>query len=71
MVEVIDNGVGISAENQKKLFKTFGKLTATSSMNTEGVGLGLTICKNICEKLDGWIKVESVPEKGATFTFCV
>lgn len=71
IVDVIDSGVGISSDNQKKLFKIFGKLAATASMNTQGVGLGLIICKNICEKLDGWIKVDSQPNSGATFSFCI
>lgn len=39
--------------------------------NKTGIGLGLVICKNICEGLDGWITVRSEEGKGAAFTFCV
>ena len=42
-VGVKDSGVGISVEDQKKLFKHFGKLKRTSDMNHEGIGLGLII----------------------------
>jgi signal transduction histidine kinase len=46
-VECEDNGVGISQSNQKKLFKLFGFLNDTKSMNKKGVGLGLAISKKI------------------------
>lgn len=44
-IQVIDTGVGISQENQQKLFKLFGFLSETQSMNTNGIGLGLVISK--------------------------
>lgn len=47
-VEVKDNGPGISKRDQKKLFKLFGKLKSTDQVNTNGIGLGLCICKRIC-----------------------
>ena len=43
VVHVIDSGVGISAEDLPKLFTRFGKLHRTSQMNSDGIGLGLTI----------------------------
>jgi signal transduction histidine kinase len=51
----------------KSLFKIFGKLKASSSFNEKGIGLGLTICKRICEYLGGSITVESEEGKGTTF----
>jgi signal transduction histidine kinase len=47
-IEVQDTGIGISDVNQKKLFKTFGKLRDDQNLNDNGSGLGLTICKKIC-----------------------
>ena len=43
MIHVNDTGVGISAEDLPKLFTRFGKLHRTSQMNSDGIGLGLTI----------------------------
>eukprot|EP00347_Sterkiella_histriomuscorum_P006650 403351958 len=68
-VQVIDTGIGISFENQKKLFKTFGKLKDTSGLNENGCGLGLTICKKISESMNGAMMLESFPGVGSTFTF--
>jgi signal transduction histidine kinase len=45
ITSVTDTGVGIKLSDQDKLFKVFGKLSATSSINTNGIGLGLNICK--------------------------
>lgn len=46
-VDVEDNGVGIAAKEFPKLFTRFGKLHRTAEMNSEGIGLGLTIVKEI------------------------
>jgi signal transduction histidine kinase len=70
-VSVIDTGIGISANDIDKLFKVFGKLRSTSSINTNGIGLGLNICKTICEVFDGEIYVKSNTGNGSTFTFTI
>ena len=69
--EVVDSGIGITAEQQKKLFKAFEQ--AESGMNREygGTGLGLVISKNIVELMDGEIWVESESGKGSKFIFVV
>ena len=64
-----DTGVGISEIDQQKLFQLFGKLSQTSNINANGIGLGLNICKKICEAFDGTIVVKSVQNEGSTFTF--
>ena len=46
-VEVADTGIGIAADDFPKLFERFGKLHRTAEMNSEGIGLGLTIVKEI------------------------
>ncbi len=60
---VKDTGIGISQDNQKKLFKRFEKLDNFA----QGSGLGLSICKAICERLGGEIGVKSELGKGSTF----
>eukprot|EP00347_Sterkiella_histriomuscorum_P023280 403335252 len=71
VVEVIDTGIGIKAHDQNNLFKIFGKVKTSDSINQQGVGLGLNICKKICEFLGGQITITSQEEKGSTFTFQV
>ena len=63
------SGVGISEENQEKLFKMFGFLEETQSQNRNGVGLGLVISKQIVEQFEGDIWVDSTLGEGSTFTF--
>ena len=69
---VNDTGVGISEEDQKKLFQMFGKLRSTASINTNGIGLGLFICKRIAETFQGAITLEhSKLGEGTTFAFTI
>ena len=56
---VEDTGAGIAQEDIPKLFNRFGKLHRTAEMNSEGIGLGLTIVKQIIEKSGGTIGVWS------------
>jgi hypothetical protein len=46
-------------------------LRASSSINTNGIGLGLNICKTICEVFEGEISVKSAVNHGSTFTFSI
>ena len=67
-VSVKDNGIGISEEDLKDLFK-IDKLSSRYGTEKEtGTGLGLIICKDMIEKQDGDISVESIQGKGSTFT---
>jgi signal transduction histidine kinase len=61
MIEFIvkDTGVGIKEENLQKLFKLFGFIEATKELNTNGIGLGLHICKMIIEQFGGIITCKS------------
>ncbi len=59
IVYVKDTGSGIASEDFSKLFSRFGKLHRTAEMNHEGIGLGLTIVKQIIEKSGGIMSVWS------------
>ena len=59
LVEVEDTGVGIELEELPRLFKKFGKLHRTAAMNSQGIGLGLLIVKQVVESSGGSISVTS------------
>ena len=64
-----DEGIGISLENQKKIFEPFSQADGSISRKFGGTGLGLAICLNIVKLLGSEIKLESVENKGSTFFF--
>ncbi|GHS95327.1 hypothetical protein AGMMS50276_10490 [Synergistales bacterium] len=70
-VRVIDSGIGISQENQSRLFKSFQQAEKGTSRKFGGTGLGLAISKRIVEMMGGHIWVESEPGNGSTFAFTV
>jgi signal transduction histidine kinase len=68
-VSVQDNGIGISVEDQEKLFQIETHHTTPGTAQEKGTGLGLIICKEMVESHHGQICVESEQGKGTTFTF--
>jgi len=68
VIGVSDAGVGISSEDQKKLFEPFVRLQGSGGA---GVGLGLVVCKRLVEAHGGHLWVESRPGKGSTFLFTI
>ncbi len=69
LVVISDNGVGLSREEQRRVFEKFQALREDLAHNLQGTGLGLPICRQIVEHFGGQIWVESEPGKGARFAF--
>jgi PAS domain S-box-containing protein len=68
-MRVQDTGVGMSVEQQTKLFQRFSQVDASSTRKHGGTGLGLAICKGLTEAMGGGIAVASAPGGGSVFTF--
>jgi signal transduction histidine kinase len=66
-ISVTDTGIGISDEDQKKLFKSFVQIDSSNSRQFAGTGLGLALVKQFVEMHGGKVWVESEPDKGSTF----
>jgi signal transduction histidine kinase/DNA-binding response OmpR family regulator len=70
-IDVTDTGIGISKEQQSKLFTSFQQAESGTSRKFGGTGLGLAISKQIVEMMGGRIWIDSEPGKGSTFTFII
>ena len=66
---VSDQGMGISAEEQKHLFQKFYRVSNSLTREIGGTGLGLYIARSIIERFGGHISVDAQEGKGSTFTF--
>ena len=70
-IGVADSGIGISPEQQSKLFQSFQQAESSTTRKYGGTGLGLVISKNIVEMMGGEIWIESELGEGATFSFTI
>lgn len=70
-VYVTDHGMGISSKDQPFIFDRFYRVESEAMKNKKGFGIGLYICKEIIERHNGQIGVESVEGKGSTFWFTI
>jgi signal transduction histidine kinase/ActR/RegA family two-component response regulator len=67
-VTCMDDGIGIDPAFHSKLFQPFQQSEAVATRKFGGSGLGLAIVAQLLEKMGGWIRVDSQPGKGATFS---
>ena len=65
---IVDHGIGISREDQKRIFDRFYRTDDARTHTKKGTGLGLAICAWIVESHHGRIEVQSEPNKGSTFS---
>jgi len=68
-IEVSDTGIGISKEDQDKLFNIFVQVDGGNTRKQGGIGIGLALSKHIIQKMGGAIMIESEPDKGSMFVF--
>jgi two-component system sensor histidine kinase/response regulator len=68
VVKVSDSGIGMTEEEKSRLFQEFVRIKNQKTKNITGSGLGLSIMKKIVDMYHGEIEVQSVPDKGSTFT---
>ncbi len=69
--QVRDTGIGLSPQDQARVFRDFEQADGSSTRKFAGTGLGLAISKRIVERMDGRIAVDSKTGGGATFSFTV
>jgi Signal transduction histidine kinase len=67
-VKVADTGIGLSAEDQARLFQEFVRIKNSKTQDIRGTGLGLVIVKKLVELYQGTVSVESEPDTGTTFS---
>lgn len=71
LVAISDQGMGVPADKQEKLFKKFSRVDSRESKEIKGAGLGLWICREIVVAHGGKIWMESEPGKGSTVKFII
>lgn len=68
-LSVRDTGIGITPEDQLLIFERYFRVNSTQNEFISGFGIGLYLCREIIQRHQGTITVQSIPEKGSVFTF--
>jgi signal transduction histidine kinase len=68
LIEVADEGLGIPSSERERIFEKFYRLDPQQSRGVGGSGLGLYICRELVERMNGRLDVESEPGRGSRFT---
>jgi len=68
LIEVADEGLGIPEDERERIFEKFYRLDPQQTQGVGGSGLGLYICRELVERMNGRLRVESEPGKGSRFT---
>ncbi|MBF0126161.1 MAG: response regulator [Magnetococcales bacterium] len=70
-LEIIDTGIGLRPEDQRRLFTPFTQAESSFTRRNDGMGLGLALTQRLVARLGGQLQVESAPAKGSRFYFTV
>jgi len=67
-IDISDSGIGIPSGHLQKIFEPFLQLRTEANLRSSGSGLGLSICRSLCDLLGLQLQVQSAPGKGSTFS---
>ena len=71
VLSVKDTGIGIPSDQHSAIFEEFSQVEGPLQKRTKGTGLGLPLCRRLCQLLGGTISLKSAPNAGSTFTVSV
>ncbi|MEO0406472.1 MAG: response regulator [Cyanobacteria bacterium P01_A01_bin.135] len=69
--KIADTGIGMTPEQQSKLFQAFTQADISTTRKYGGTGLGLALVQKFCQMMGGNIRLESEADQGSTFTICI